>query len=135
MINEQRSERLSLKKKNCYSTLLTTSTFELTNYVALHLVHLLSRLRNNCDLVVDAKRLQQRVVTARRRGRRGALIFVVLLGHRAVSRVDVILKQLVHAEGGRADRALVREMGGFQCHVVVSGDVIEELPLENLQIN
>lgn len=108
---------------------------QLTNDVTLHLVHLLRRLRNDRDLIVDPQRFQQRVsATARRTGSRcRALVLVVFLGDGAVSGVDVILEELVHAKGGGADGALVGEMGGLECHVVVARHVIEKLPLENLQ--
>lgn len=103
--------------------------------MALHFVHFLRWLRNDGDLIVDSQRLQQRIPTAARRSgsRCRALVFVVLLGDGAVSGVYVILKELVHAKSGSADGALVGEMGGLECHVVVARHVIQELPLENLE--
>jgi hypothetical protein len=44
----------------------------------------------------------------------------------------VILEQLVHAECGRADGALVRQMGGLECHIVIARNMIEKFPLKDL---
>ena len=44
----------------------------------------------------------------------------------------MVLEKLVHAECGRADSALVGEMGRLECHVVITRNVIEKFPLENL---
>lgn len=45
----------------------------------------------------------------------------------------MVFKQLVHAEGSRTDSALVGEMSGFQCHVVITRNMIEEFPLKDLK--
>ena len=57
---------------------------------------------------------------------------VPLLGHPAVRGVDVVLEQLVLAEGGGAHGALVGEVGGLQGLAVVLGHVVEQLPLVHL---
>ena len=57
------------------------------------------------------------------------LALVALLGHAAVGCVHVVLEQLVLAEGRRADRALVREVGRLQGLAVVLGHVVQQLPL------
>ena len=49
-----------------------------------------------------------------------------------MGRVDVILEQLVHGEGGRAHGALVRQVGRFQAEAVILDDVTQQLPLVNL---
>ena len=60
------------------------------------------------------------------------LALVALLGHAAVGCVHVVLEQLVLAEGRRADRALVREVGRLQGLAVVLGHVVQQLPLIDL---
>jgi len=50
---------------------------------------------------------------------------VGLLGHPGVSSVDVVLKELVLAEGGGADGALVGEVGRLQGLPVVLGHVVQ----------
>lgn len=47
--------------------------------------------------------------------------------------IHVVLEEAVHVEGGRADRTLVGEMGRFECHLVVSAHVVQQLPLEHLR--
>lgn len=106
-------------------------------------------LWNYRNFIVDLERLQQRIAAAarsaataaagaaaaRRAGRRGvALRFAVhrLFGDGTVRRVHVVLELFVHAERGRAHGAFVRKVGGFQRHIVVAGDVVEELPLVHL---
>ena len=59
---------------------------------------------------------------------------VPLLGHPAVRGVDVVLEQLVLAEGGGAHGALVGEVGGLQGLAVVLGHVVEQLPLVHLHM-
>ena len=63
------------------------------------------------------------------------LVLVTLLGNPAVGRVHVVLKQLVLAEGRRADRTLVWEVGGLQGLAMVLGNVVQQLPLINLEKN
>ena len=46
--------------------------------------------------------------------------------------IDMSFKQLVLSKGGRANCALVRQMGRFQRLLVVFGHVIEEFPLVDL---
>jgi len=48
-----------------------------------------------------------------------------------MSRVDVILEQLVHAESSRADGALVGQVGGLESHVVIARNVIKKFPLKD----
>ena len=43
--------------------------------------------------------------------------------------IDVALEELVLSEGGRADRALVRQVRRLQRLLVVLGHVVEQLPL------
>jgi len=98
------------------------------------------------DLIVDLKRLQQRVIgrsqrTARHpcpRSRPAGLRAVLLAvhrfpGHGTVSGIYVRLKLFVHAEGRRADGALVGQVSGLQGHVVIARHVIQQLPLVHLQ--
>ena len=51
-----------------------------------------------------------------------------------MSGVDVVLEQLVLAEGGRADGALVGQVGGLQRLPVVLRHVVKQLPLVDLDI-
>ena len=48
--------------------------------------------------------------------------------------VHVVLEQLVLAEGGGADRALVRQVRRLQGLAVVLGHVVQQLPLVDLQV-
>jgi hypothetical protein len=89
----------------------------------------LRRLRYYRDFVVDLQRFHDLIVLVRRR----VLLVHDPLGDDAVRRVHVILELLVHAEGGRAHRALVREVRRLQGHVVVAGHVVQQLPLVDLQ--
>ena len=49
-----------------------------------------------------------------------------------MSGVDVVLEELVLAEGGGADRALVRQVSRLQRLAVVLRHVVQQLPLVNL---
>jgi hypothetical protein len=89
----------------------------------------LRRMRYYRDFVVDLQRFHDLIVLVRRR----VLLVHDPLGDDAVRRVHVILELLVHAEGGRAHRALVREVRRLQGHVVVAGHVVQQLPLVDLQ--
>jgi hypothetical protein len=50
-----------------------------------------------------------------------------------VSSVDVVFEQLVLSEGGRANGALVGQVSRFQRLAVVLGNVVQQLPLINLE--
>ena len=60
------------------------------------------------------------------------LCFVAFLRDATVSGVDVVLEELVLAEGGGADRALVRQVRRLQGLAVVLGHVVQQLPLVDL---
>ena len=60
------------------------------------------------------------------------LCFVAFLRDATVSGVDVVLEELVLAEGGGADRALVRQVSRLQRLAVVLRHVVQQLPLVNL---
>lgn len=103
------------------------------------------RLRYDSDLVVDPQRSasagyrRRRTATAAAAAAAALLDFDLLLvqdlpGHHRMGRVDVILEQFVHGEGGRADGALVRQMGRFQTQSVVFDDVAQQFPLMDLSI-
>ena len=47
--------------------------------------------------------------------------------------VHVVLEQLVLAEGGGADRALVRQVRRLQGLAVVLGHMVQQLPLVDLR--
>ena len=56
----------------------------------------------------------------------------LVLGDAAVGGVHVVLEELVLAEGGGADRALVRQVSRLQRLAVVLRHVVQQLPLVNL---
>jgi len=98
------------------------------------------------DLIVDLKRLQQRVIgrsqrTARHpcpRSRPAGLRTILLAvhrfpGHGTVGGVYVRLKLFVHAEGRRANGTLVGQVSGLQGHMMIARHVIQELPLVHLK--
>ena len=60
-------------------------------------------------------------------------ILVSLLGYPRVSRVHVVLKQLVLAKCSRAHCAFVGEVGWLQRLAVVLGHVVQQFPLVDLQ--
>lgn len=105
--------------------------------MTVHIIELLRGLRNNCDLVIDSQRLQEWVTRAGRTGCwRRALVFVVIFFRNCTMRwVDMILEELIHSECCCANCALVRQMGGFQCHIVIARNMIEKLPLEHLKLS
>lgn len=49
--------------------------------------------------------------------------------------IHVTLELFIHAECCRTDCTFVGEMSGFQSHLMVPSDVIEELPLINATAN
>lgn len=61
------------------------------------------------------------------------VLFENLARHHRVRRVDVVLEEFVHGEGGRAHGALVRQVRRFQAQPVVLDHVTEQLPLVDLQ--
>lgn len=90
---------------------------------------------NDGNFIINLQRLQKRVRDGDLFGGaggagRGTLVLLGdTLGHHAVRRVHVVLKLLVHAEGGRAHGALVGQVGRLQSHVVVACHVVQQLPL------
>ena len=62
-------------------------------------------------------------------------ILVRLLGDPRVCSVDMVLKQFILTKRGRADGAFVGEVGGLQGLAMVLGNVVQQLPLINLEKN